>query len=132
MKKVLIASVAALAFAAPVAAQESATFTGARIGGNVGFADDDVFGDEAFTYGVEAGYDFDLGSAVVGVSAEFQDSSDSGRDLSATARAGGKVGENVLVYVLGGYSNLKIVGVELDGLRLGAGVEVAEIGRAHV
>ncbi len=125
MKKMLIASVAALVLATPALAQEAPTFAGARIGGNIGFADDDVIGDEAFTYGVEAGYDFDLGSAVVGISAELQDSSDSGRDISVVARAGGKAADNVLIYALGGYSNLRILGVELDGFRIGGGVEVA-------
>lgn len=125
MKKMLIASVAALVLATPALAQEAPTFTGARIGGNIGFADDDVFGDEAFTYGVEAGYDFDLGSAVVGIGAELQDSSDSGRDISVVARAGAKAADNVLIYALGGYSNLKVLGVKLDGFRIGGGVEVA-------
>jgi len=132
MKKMLFASVAALVLATPALAQETATFTGARIGGNIGFADDDVIGDEAFAYGVEAGYDFDLGSAVVGVGAELQDSSDSGRDISVVARAGGKAADNVLIYALGGYSNLRILGVELDGFRIGGGVEVAVTPNAFV
>ena len=74
MKKIISLALAATAFvAAPAMAQDTATFTGPRIGANVGFADDNIFGTEAFTYGVELGYDFDAGGAVVGVTAEVQD-----------------------------------------------------------
>lgn len=127
-RMLFIATVAAATIATPALAQEAApsTFTGARIGANVGFADDDLFGTEVFTYGVEGGYDVDLGGAVVGATAEVQDSKDTGRDLSLTARAGVKATPTTLVYGLAGYSNLKVFdGLKLDGLRLGAGVEVA-------
>jgi outer membrane immunogenic protein len=107
----------------------AADFTGPRVGATIGLADDDFGGSEVFTYGVNAGYDFDLGRAVVGGTIEYQDSSEDGvgRDLSATVRAGLKASENVLVYGLVGYTNLGIedTDVELDGVRAGAGVEVA-------
>ena len=126
MKKLLIASVAALAFATPAMAQNgAANFGGARVGVNVGFADDDVVGDEEFTYGLEAGYDHDFGGGVVGFSAEIQDSDDTGRDISAVVRGGGKVGDNILIYALAGYSNLRVLGTNFDGIRFGGGVEVA-------
>ena len=132
MKKIILATVAALTLASPAFA---ADFTGPRAGVSLGFADDDAFGFEALTYGVNAGYDFNLGSAVVGGTLEYQDSSEDGigRELSAVVRAGGKVNEGVLAYVLGGYTNLSVegTGIELDGLRTGAGVEVALGGQAY-
>lgn len=124
--KIILAALTALTFATPALA---ADFTGARIGANVGFADEDFGGTEAFTYGVNAGYDVDLGSLVVGATAEYQDSSEDGvgRDLSAVARLGGKVAPSVLVYGLVGYSNLAVdgTGIELDGIRGGLGLEAA-------
>ena len=129
MRFALMAAVAAFAAAAPAAAQDTAataTFTGPRVGLNVGFADDNFFGTEAFTYGVEAGYDADLGGAVVGASVELQDSDDTGRDIGVTGRIGGKIGSNGLLYVTGGYTNLKVFdGFKLDGVRFGVGGELA-------
>jgi outer membrane immunogenic protein len=122
---------AAAVLAASIAASPvlAADFTGPRVGVTVGVADDDFGGTEALTYGVNAGYDWDLGKAVVGGTIEYQDSSEDGfgRDLSITARAGGKVSESILLYALAGYSNLAIedTDIELDGFRAGAGVEVA-------
>jgi outer membrane immunogenic protein len=125
-KFVFVASLLALTASAPALA---ADFTGPRVGATIGFADDDFAGTEAFTYGVNAGYDFDLGKLVVGGTVEYQDSSEDGvgRDISATARLGGKVGERVLIYGLAGYTNLGVedTNIELDGFRVGAGVEVA-------
>lgn len=126
MKKIIIASVAALALSTPAFA---ADFTGPRVGATIGFVDDDFAGTEAFTYGANIGYDFDLGKLVAGGTLEYQDSGEEGigRDLSATARIGGKVGENALLYALAGYTNLGVEGtnVELDGVRVGAGAEFA-------
>lgn len=122
MNKAFVASLVALTLSAPAAA---ADFTGVRAGLNLGFLDDDFAGTGAFTYGVEAGYDFDLGTTVAGFSAEYQDSSEDGigRDLSVSGRFGFKAGENALVYGLAGYTNLDIAGFELDGARIGGGAE---------
>ena len=126
MKKMILASVAALAVSTPAFAQD---FTGPRVGATIGLADDDFAGTEVFTYGVNAGYDFKLGGAIVGGTVEYQDSSEDGvgRDLSAVARVGGKISNNALLYGLAGYSNLGIdgTGIEIDGARFGAGAEVA-------
>jgi outer membrane immunogenic protein len=120
------AFLAAATFATPCMA---ADFTGPRIGATIGLADDDFAGAEVFTYGVNAGYDFDLGKAVVGGTIEYQDSSEDGfgRNLAATVRAGVKATDNVLVYGLVGYTNQGVEDsdIELDGIRAGAGVEVA-------
>src|SRR3546814_20454988 len=61
-----------------------------------------------------------------------------GRDLYAGVRVGGPITQNVMLYAKGGYTNAKVKSVyddgagvslsdsdELDGYRLGAGVEYA-------
>jgi outer membrane immunogenic protein len=125
----LLAFAATTLFYAPAFAQSSpADFTGPRVGATIGFADDDFGGTEAFTYGVDVGYDFDLGTAVVGATLEYQESGEEGfgRDISAVGRIGAKVGSNALVYGLVGYTNLSVEGtdLDLDGARIGAGVEI--------
>ena len=134
MNRILIVALAATAFVAtPAMAQDAApTFTGARLGVNVGFADDNIFGTESFTYGADVGYDFAAGGAILGVTAEIEDSKDLTRALALTARAGARVGTNGLLYVAGGYSNLRAYGVSVDGFRLAAGGELAVGSRAYV
>ncbi|GAA0735053.1 outer membrane protein [Sphingomonas japonica] len=110
---------------------------------------------DGFLYGVEAGYDIALGGAVVGAEVELNDSTgkvendngDSenfgfgrvapGRDLYLGVRAGVLATPSTLVYAKGGYTNarLDVIGglgnderdqnYELDGWRLGAGLEQA-------
>lgn len=106
-------------------------------------------------YGVGVGYDFAVGGAVLGVEGEWLESEaktdydttnlttfgvsniDAGRDLYVGVRAGVPVTPSTLVYAKGGYTNARMnvlatdnttdVGtdVDLDGWRLGAGVEQA-------
>lgn len=131
MNRIIIlgAAAAAAVSAAPAAAQVSAdqqTFTGFRVGANIGFADEDILGTEAFTYGAEVGYDYDFGGAVVGATVELQDSDETDRDISVVGRAGAKANPNLLVYGLAGYSNLEVFdGFDIDGVRLGVGAELA-------
>ena len=134
MNRILSLALAATAFAAtPAMAQDAApTFTGPRVGVNVGFADDNIFGTEAFTYGADVGYDFAAGGAILGVTAEIEDSKDIKRELALTARAGARVGTNGLLYVAGGYSNIRVFGVNVDGFRLAAGGELAIGSKAYV
>lgn len=135
MNRILIVALAATSFVAtPVFAQEVATsnFSGPRIGVNLGVADDKMFGTDEITYGGEIGYDHDIGTGVIGFSAEYQDSKDLDREFALTGRVGGKVGNSVLVYALGGYSNLKAFGIKLDGYRVGGGVEFALGSRGFV
>ena len=125
MKKILLASLATLAFATPSYAATAATdFSGPRVNVTGGLADDDVVGDDSFTYGGEVGYDFNLNGVVVGVTGEIQDTDDTGRELAATARIGGVVGGKVLVYALGGYTNLNALGFNFEGYKVGGGVEL--------
>lgn len=103
---------------------------------------------DGVAYGVAAGYDFDLGSVVAGVEGEFSDSSGevdddedifsvrAGRDLYVGGRLGFKASPRTLIYAKGGYTNTSIeadeedgtgqtfeLDSEIDGYRLGAGVE---------
>ncbi|MCE7798844.1 outer membrane beta-barrel protein [Sphingobium sufflavum] len=100
---------------------------------------------EGLLYGGVIGYDANLGGAVIGVEGEFTDSETkydvanlsihTDRDLYAGARLGGQVTENLMVYAKGGYTNARFEanvftggtniksGENLDGYRLGAGVE---------
>ena len=126
MKKALVASLVALTVSAPAFA---ADFTGFRASATIGLADDNFLGDDVFTYGVNVGYDRAYGNLIAGVTAEFQESGEDfiGRDLSIAARLGTKVTDNALVYGLVGYTNLGTEGLvgKLDGVRVGAGAEVA-------
>lgn len=169
MKKTtaLLVAGSLFAFATPAMAQDAdGDFSGFRaqaVGGydslEAGSSVDDDGNDnndqsmEGITYGVAAGYDFDLGGAVVGVEAELSDSTaktefedgdfegfgfgrvDAGRDLYLGARIGAKVAPDALLYAKGGYTNAKLnvlsndgttelrEDFDLDGWRAGAGVE---------
>jgi outer membrane immunogenic protein len=122
-----VALAATTLVATPAMAQDAAaqtSFTGPRVGVNIGFADDDLFGTESFTYGAVVGYDVDAGGAVIGITGEIQDSDDITRELALTGRVGARVGSNALIYATGGYSNIRVIGVNVDGFRIGGGVEL--------
>ena len=171
MKKISTILVAGslAAFAAPAMAQDAnGNFDGFRLQGVAGYdalqagssVDDDGVDNndqsiDGVVYGVQAGYDFDLGGAVVGLEAELSDSTakteysngdfegfgfgrvDAGRDLFLGARVGAKVAPDLLLYAKGGYTNAKLnilsndgtteykQDFDLDGWRAGAGVEYA-------
>jgi len=126
MKKIaMIAALAATAFALPTAAsaQDASNFEGARVGGTVGYADGD--GVDAVTYGALLGFDVRAAdNVIIGFTGEYGDSADTGRDLSLGGRIGGVFGAN-MIYVTGAYTNLQVedTNFELDGYRVGAGVE---------
>jgi outer membrane immunogenic protein len=137
VNRILSIALAATALVAtPAMAQDapasSPSFTGPRVGVNVGFADDHIFGTEAFTYGADVGYDFAAGGAVLGLTAEIEDSKDITRELAFTGRAGARVGNNGLLYVAGGYSNIRAYGISIDGFRLAAGGELGLGRNAYV
>ncbi|KKW90998.1 outer membrane protein [Sphingobium chungbukense] len=168
MRKILAATLlTGAAVASPALAQEpNPTFTGPRVEAILGYdhtgagssVDNDNNRDDqsidGLLYGVGAGYDVNLGSAVVGVEGEFTDSTaksnrrdftdqfgfgrvKQGRDLYVGARAGILANPQTLVYVKGGYTNTKLgvlagdtnqttdTSFKLDGWRVGAGVERA-------
>ncbi|MCP1468751.1 outer membrane immunogenic protein [Sphingobium sp. OAS761] len=168
MRKLMVATLLAGATVATPALAQSAdpTFTGPRVEAILGYdhvgAGSDVDNDngnddqsiDGLLYGIGAGYDVNLGSAVVGVEGEWTDSTaksdrsdptdqfgfgrvSQGRDLYIGARAGILANPNTLVYVKGGYTNSKLnvlagntdqmtdTSFKLDGWRIGAGVERA-------
>jgi outer membrane immunogenic protein len=168
MRNIIVAALLAGSLATPAFAQDAGPFTGFRVEGLAGYdvlksgeRDDGVDtsqnnGDESIegvSYGVGVGYDFDLGSVVAGVEAEYADSSGkqgadetldginfssrvaTGRDIYVGGRLGFRATPRTLVYVKGGYTNTSIeAGYETsgdayefdtnaDGWRLGAGIE---------
>ncbi len=130
MKKIILVGAAALAFVSTPAF--AADFTGGRVGVNVGYADEGS--EDAFTYAVNAGYDFRLGQggARAGVTVELGDSDETGRDLYAGARVGGVVSNNVMLYAHGGYTNLNAGGFNFEGIRAGVGAEYAVSDRVYL
>jgi outer membrane immunogenic protein len=162
----LLAGIAFLPAAA--AAQDRAPFTGPRveaIGGydvlRSGESEDGVntgtnSGDESIegaAYGAAIGYDFNIGTLVVGAEAELSDSTskqefnetidgtaflgriETGRDIYLGGRIGFTATPSTLVYVKGGYTNTSLrssftananttgFDTTVDGWRAGAGVE---------
>lgn len=145
----LIASV----LATPAFAQDNpADFSGVRVEGILGWDQTEILGEDdgGLLYGVGAGYDVQSGRAVFGIEGEAIESSNkgcvgslaadvtcvrSGRDLYVGGRAGVLVGRAVLLYGRIGYTNARYVtttsglagggrfGVNLDGIRIGAGAE---------
>lgn len=143
MKKILMTALlasGAVIVGGPANAQELSPFTGLRVEALVGYdklrngSDVDIDEDggddidqsiDGFLYGIGAGYDFDLGSVVVGVEGEFTDSTGNedpdqalnapfafrasvGRDLYIGARVGLQATPRTLVYLKGGYTSTKI------------------------
>jgi len=169
MKKgfaLLLAAGSAVALAVPVAAQDDEDFTGPRVEALVGYdstrpgstvdidnAEELDQSVDGVAYGIGAGYDFDMGNAVVGVEGEFVKSEaqteydttgfttygvcnvEAGRELYVGARVGFKVAPRTLAYVKAGYTNAKMnilatdnttdveTDLSLDGWRAGAGIE---------
>jgi outer membrane immunogenic protein len=162
MRRYILAALLTGAAASPAFAQaEPGPFTGARAEAVLGYDSlgfsgeddvDDIGGDdslEGLLYGVGVGFDFDAGGVVIGAEAEYTDSTgsfdfededgeaglDTGRDLYIGGRLGFTVAPTTLLYVKGGYTNLKLDANlstddedfggsgEIDGYRLGAGAE---------
>lgn len=168
MRKYVIAALLAGSVAAPTFAQDATPFSGFRLEGLVGYdqlgtgdrngrgVENDDQRDESIegaVFGVGAGYDFNLGSAVVGVEAEFSESTgeqdrgetingvnftsgiETGRDLYIGGRVGFPVAPTTLVYGKLGYTNTSVearsegggdrfeLDTNVDGYRIGAGVE---------
>lgn len=169
MRKHLLAIALTGTLAAPAFAQSAGAspFTGVRVealagydilrSGDSGNQDGDESGGgdsiSGVTYGIGAGFDFDLGGVVAGIEGEISDSTakrrerdsfdgvdvaaglSAGRDLYVGGRIGFKAAPSTLIYAKGGYTNTSIDAfVEFDGerfaddarvggFRLGAGVE---------
>lgn len=155
----ILAAMAGAVVASPAMAQDGNTsLTGAYAGVLVGIdsvriSDGTDNGSESdLGYGVTVGYDYDTGSAILGVEAEASDSGVSqtdtdlfvvgdsarlsaGRDLYIGARVGMHIGRAAMIYAKGGYTNAKVSlayddgatvtkgSDELDGFRVGVGGE---------
>lgn len=154
---------ASTALAAPAFAQD-ADFGGLKVGvvlgyDNVALEYEDLDSDkDGVLYGVTAGYDMDLGPAVIGIELEAADAGTqqrytdliyfgdsarlaAGRDLYVGARVGVPLSRNLLVYAKGGYTNARVklsyddgAGFRysdsdtLGGWRLGGGLELSNAG----
>lgn len=160
------AVLASSVLAAPAFAQSDVDtgFTGPRVEALVGW--DRLQGDKrernsnGVTYGVAAGYDHQIGTAVIGLEGEVTGSTNRNRERNVLvqgdqARAslgrdlyvGGRVGfiatPNALVYAKLGYTNSQVRNryenknvvtrdhVNVGGWRAGAGVEVKLTGRTY-
>ena len=158
MSKLIVAVLLASAAAAPALAQDAAsgaTFTGAHVEALGGGDRVQANGghDDGILYGVGAGYDIQRGGAVIGIEGEATDSTQkqafggltekASRDLYVGGRVGTVVGGNNLFYLKAGYTNARFkaegtaTGVNvaegnLDGVRVGAGVEHALSNHAFV
>ncbi len=117
--------------------------------------------EDGVAYGGQVGYDFQSGVGLVGVEGEVTGSSTdacegartpadpaicakAGRDFYAGARIGAVVGGNTLLYAKAGYTNARVRltaddgtttttlgGQNLDGVRVGAGLEHSFGGRFY-
>lgn len=162
MRSIVVAALLAASAATPALAQDNAPFTGPRVEGIVGWDRVSNNGhDDAVTYGLGAGYDFQMGGAVLGVEAEASDSSakscigsataadprlcaKAGRDLYVGGRVGTVVGGRALLYAKAGYTNARAKASlddgttvlrdsgNYDGVRVGAGAEYALGTNAYV
>jgi len=149
MKKILVclATGSALVSVPALAQQADSSFTGPRVEAILGYdiskagstVDDDFNDDndqsiDGLLYGVGIGYDYDMGSAVIGAEAELTDSTakttynrdgdfegiglgrvKAGRDFYVGARAGIKASPQTLVYIKGGYTNARFNVLANDG-----------------
>lgn len=123
MKKIFLAAIAAsLLASSPAMANE---FTGLRAEATVG-ADSVTKGVDAtnITYGAGVGFDAELyKNVVVGLEANVDNVFDR-RNIGASARLGYVFNDKVMLYGKVGYANWKqVTSKDLEGLRLGAGVE---------
>ena len=121
MKKVLIAATAAsILFAAPAMAD---SFTGPRIEATAGYQNV-TLNRANLAYGVNAGYDVGVGPIVAGVEAGLDNVFDR-RNINLSARLGTKLCDHALLYAKAGYANYNTLNAhKLDGLRVGAGLEL--------
>lgn len=134
---------------ASAGAQDSA-FDGPRVGAIVGIDETDAApglgARSGLLYGVQLGYDRDLGGFVLGAEADIAASdartetpaftSEADRYLSAAVRAGFKLADPLLVYARGGIANTRIstsLGrFDQTGFTVGGGAEYAVAGRFYV
>lgn len=160
MRTIFLAAALLGGVATPALAQQQpVNFSGPRVEALVGYdaikagdeehnyIAEDEDSAEGATYGVRAGYDFDLGTLVAGADAEISGTSAKvrddvlggqvkfGRDLYIGGRLGVKATPSTLIYAGAGYTNTAVkasfddnvtsfrVKGDVDGYRLTGGVE---------
>jgi len=122
-----MATAAALALlSSPAMANNNKDFQGAKIAAIGGY--DNISGFDGFVYGGAIGYDLQSGSVVYGIEGEISDTTAGpgaiiGRDLYIGGRLGYALSPKALLYVKAGYDNFRVFGTNLDGVRVGAGLE---------
>ncbi len=118
MRKVLLPLLAIAATATPAMANEARVEARGGVFWTNGYTQD--------TYGVAAGYDFDLGQTLfAGAEVSGDKIADSGTKVSwgFTGRLGTKVGEKGKLYAASGYTTETCTGCNNDAVHLGAGYE---------
>jgi outer membrane immunogenic protein len=138
MRKYILAALLAGSIAAPAMAQPAADgstpYTGVKVEGIVGWDRLKVPGDHAdgIAYGAGIGYDYQMGSMVLGVEGEAAGSTTDqcatsvtvtgdrlcaklGRDLYVGGRIGAVVGNRTLLYAKAGYTNARVRLTYTDG-----------------
>ncbi|WP_294392446.1 outer membrane beta-barrel protein [uncultured Sphingomonas sp.] len=142
MRSIALAALAAVAVAAPAAAQDGAPFTGARIGATLGY--DKAQGRDGFTYGGAFGYDVAVTpNVVLGAEGTFEDTTTKfagthlSRDVAISARAGYVLTPQILGFAKVGYDTTRVefqngTHNNLEGVRYGGGVEYALTPRTYV
>ncbi|MHA6719778.1 porin family protein [Sphingomonas sp. RS6] len=142
MRIFAVTALALTAVATPALAQD-ATFQGPRVEAVAGWDNikTDGLSGSGFVYGGAIGYDLQRGNVVLGIDGEVTGTTTDktigtvnvkgGRDFYAGARIGYVVAPGTLLYGKVGYDNSRVIGrvedvrltEDLDGVRLGAGVE---------
>jgi len=135
-----VAPAAPVAVAAPVVMTND--WSGFYAGAQVGFGQVEAeLGDESIdedltSYGVQAGYLYDLGKFVVGGEAAYGqldvDGADDNADVLRAGVIAGYDAGRFLPYVTAGYANLDTDGVDDDGYYYGAGVDYAVTSKVRV
>ena len=120
-KIALIAGALALGVAAPASANE---FGGLYASATAGVQDvTQVPTADDIVYGANAGVNIPLGDAIVGLEATADNVFEDSREIGASARLGYTF-DDVMLYGEAGYTNYRdVFSRELDGLRVGAGLE---------
>lgn len=121
MKVLALTAITAMTLAATPAM--AGDFAGPRVEVTAGADDVSLIDPTDVTYGTAVGYDVQVGKVVVGVDASAANVFDRA-DLGVGARVGYVMNENVLAFVRGGYTNLDLGRVSVDGTTAGAGLEV--------
>jgi outer membrane immunogenic protein len=135
-----IAATALLASLAMAGTAQAADVQGPWVEARAGW--DKFDGSSGLIYGAAAGYDFGVSDKIfLGLQAGIAGSTveecfegvcaNAGRDIEVLARLGGNVGSKTALYALAGYANSRFggsfeglsLGTNLNGLRLGAGVQ---------